>query len=149
MCSSAVRKGGICRATTRKTWVRRPAQRTTTVVPDAEKTDVAAKARDLVESVLKPRHVVAPPEDERFNYIVDIDTKWYRDYFYFFAIYRVPGPTAIRPSFEAKFARLQYRGANRFSLAFMRHTGQWVEPYGDLTLAQCLETIRDDPLFVP
>jgi hypothetical protein len=136
-------------ATTRKTWVYRPARPATTVVPDAVKADVSAQARDLVETVLKPRHIEPPPDDERFNYIVDIDTKWYRDYFYFFAIYRSPGPTAIRPSFEAKFARLRYRGANSFSLAFMRHTGQWIEPYADLTLAQCLEMIRDDPSFVP
>jgi hypothetical protein len=89
---------------------------------------VAARARELVESELKPRHIGPPPDNEHLNYIVDIGTKWYRDYFYFFATYKVPGPTAITPSFEAKFARLQYHGANRFGLAFMRHTGQWAEP---------------------
>src|SRR6266851_4939257 len=106
-------------ATKRKTWVYSPPRQAKPPVPEAIKADVAAQARDLIESVLKPLHVKPAPDDERFNYIVDIDTKWYHAYFYFFATYRSPGPTAISPSFEAKFARLTYRGANRFSLAFM------------------------------
>jgi hypothetical protein len=136
-------------ANRRKTWVYVPPKPSKPTVPAATKADVAAKARELVESVLKPRHVKPPPDDERFNDIVDIATKWYRGYFYFFATYHVPGPTAIAPSFEAKFARLEYTGANRFTLAFMRHTGQWVELYPDLPLEQCLEAIRDDPFFIP
>jgi hypothetical protein len=133
----------------RKTWVYVPPKPSKPTVPAAVKADVEARARELVESVLKPLHVKPPPDDERFNYIVDIDTKWYRSYFYFFAIYRSPGPTAISPSFESKFARLEYTGANRFTLAFPRHTGQWVEPYSDLPLEQCLEAIRDDSFFIP
>jgi hypothetical protein len=115
-------------AATRKTWVYSPSRPAKPSVPEATKADVAARARELVESELKPRHIGPPPDNEHLNYIVDIGTKWYRDYFYFFATYKVPGPTAITPSFEAKFARLQYHGANRFGLAFMRHTGQWAEP---------------------
>jgi hypothetical protein len=136
-------------AATRKTWVYSPSRPAKPSVPEATKADVTARARELVESELKPRHIEPPPDNEHLNYIVDIGTKWYRDYFYFFATYKVPGPTAIAPSFEAKFARLQYHGANRFGLAFMRHTGQWAEPYADLTLEECLATIRDDPFFVP
>ena len=133
----------------RKRWVYAPPKPSKPSVPAAIKADVEAKARALVESVLKPLHVKPPPEDERFNYIVDIGTKWYRSYFYFIATYRSPGPTALSPSFEAKFARLEYRGPNHFGLAFMRHTGQWVEPYPDLSLDECLEAIRDDPFFIP
>jgi len=122
----------------RKTWVYVPPKPAKPTVPAALKAEVAAKARELVESELKPRHVKPPPDDDQSNYIVDLDTKWYRGYFYFFATYCCPGPTAISPSFESKFARLEYSGANRFALAFMRHTGQWVEPYCDLDLEQCL-----------
>lgn len=136
-------------AARRKTWVFSPPKQAKPPVPDVIKAAVAAQAREFVESVLKPRHVLPPPENERLNYIVDIDTKWYRTYFYFFATYRSSGPTALAPSFEAKFARLAYRGANHFDLAFMRHTGQWVEPYSDLMLEQCVTTIQDDPFFVP
>ena len=133
----------------RKTWVYVPPKPTKPTVPAALKADVEAKARELVESELKPLHVKPPPDDEQFNYIVDIGTKWYRSYFYFFSAYCCPGPTALSPSFESKFARLEYAGSNRFALAFMRHTGQWFELYPSLPLDQCLETIRDDPWFIP
>jgi len=136
-------------ADTRKRWVRVPPKPSRPTVPAATKADVEARARELVESVLKPLHVKPPPDDQRFNYIVDIGTKWYRSYFYFFATYRSPGPTALSPTFEAKFARLEYTGADRFNLAFMRHTGQWIELRFDLSLDQCLDAIRHDPFFLP
>lgn len=133
----------------RKTWVYVPPKQAKPTVPAALRVEVEAKARELVESVLKPLHVKPPPEDERFNYIVDIGTKWYRSYFYLYATYRSPGPNALSPSFEAKFARLGYTGGGSFSLAFMRHTGQWIEVYSDLSVDQCLQAIKDDPFFIP
>jgi hypothetical protein len=133
----------------RKIWVYVPPRPAKPTVPAALKLEVEAKARELVERVLKPIHVKHPPEDERFNYIVDIGTKWYRGYFYLYATYRCPGPNALSPSFEAKFARLDYTGDNRFGLAFMRHTGQWIELYSDLSVDECLQAIRDDPFFIP
>lgn len=133
----------------RKRWIYAPPKPAKPSVPAALRLEVEAKARELVESALRPRHVKAPPKDERFNYIVDIGTKWYRSYFYFFAIYRSPGPNALSPSFEAKFARLEYTGAGRFSLAFMRHTGQWTQVYSDLSVDECLRAVKDDPFFIP
>jgi hypothetical protein len=135
--------------TRRKTWVYSPPQQAKPRVPDALKREVDAKARALIEAVLKPQHVKPPPADERFNYLVDIYTKWYRCYFYFCATYASPGPTALSPSFEVRFARLEYLGTDRFSLAFMRHTGQWVELYPSLTLDECLAAIKDEPYFLP
>lgn len=55
----------------------------------------------------------------------------------------------MSPSFEDKFARLEYTGLDRFNLAFKRHTGQWVEIFTDLTLAECLEEIEAGNFFVP
>jgi hypothetical protein len=135
--------------TQRKTWVYSPPKPAKPTIPDALKREVDARARDLIEVVLKPQHVKLPPADARFNYIVDIDTKWYRSYFYFCATYASPGPTALSPSFEVRFARLEYRGADRFSLAFMRHTGQWIELYPSLTVDECLAAIADEPYFLP
>ena len=133
----------------RKMWVYSPPRPPKPRVPDTVKAEVDAKASELVESTLKPKHVKPPPDDERFNYIVDIYTKWFRSYFYFCATYRSPGPRAITPSFEVRFARLEYVGAKRFSLSFMRHTGQWWELYPDLSLEECLAAIRDEPYFFP
>jgi len=118
-------------------------------VSDAVKTAVTTKANELIETVLKPQHIKPPPEEPRFNYIADIYGKWYQRYFYFCATYNAPGPNAIAPSFETKFARLEYAGNNNFHLSFMRYTGQWVELYTDQSLDECLETIKDDPNFFP
>lgn len=108
---------------------------------------VQQKAHELIETILKPRYVLTPSEEPKFNYIVDIYTKWYRHYFYFCAKYQVVGPHAIRPDFERKFARLEYIGGNRFNLSYERHNGQWLEIYADLTLDECLSAVRDDPWF--
>jgi hypothetical protein len=65
------------------------------------------------------------------------------------ARYNSPGPNAIAPFFEAKFARMEYARDGRFSLAFMRYTGQWIELFQDLSLDECLSRIRADPMFQP
>lgn len=118
-------------------------------MPDDVKRDLEKKAEALVDAVLKPNHVKPPPEDARFNYIADIYTQWYRNYFYFCARYHRPDPAASPPSFEEKFARLAYVGNGRFNLSFMRHTRQWVELYTDLPVDECLAAVKDDPWFQP
>lgn len=131
-----------------KRWVYSPRKPTPPPVPMMLKEEVTTKANALIETVLKPRYVQPPPENPQFNYIVDIYGKWFRSAFYFCATYQVPGPDAIEPSFEAKFARMQYAGNQRFHLAFMRYTGQWIdELYRDATVDECLAAVRDDPYF--
>ena len=133
----------------KKSWVYSPRKQSKSKVPDRLKQTVKEQADELVETVLIPRHVKPPPEDDQFNYLVNIYTKWHRNYFYFCSTYNSPGPHAISPSFEDKFARLEFVGTDRFNLAYMRHTGKWWEVYPDLSLNECLNTIRDDPLFMP
>jgi hypothetical protein len=133
----------------RKTWVYSPSKGPKPKVPAHVKAELERKANALVEAALKSAHVKPPPEDARFNYIVDIYTKWYRNYFYFCARYHVPGPNAIKPFFEAKFARMEYIGNDRFALSFMRYTEQWVELYTDLSMDECLSAIQDEPFFYP
>ncbi len=130
-----------------KPWGSSPRKTTSSQLPEALKIEVTTKANELIQMVLKPRYIQPPPENPQFNYIVDIYGKWYQRAFYFCAEYCVPGPNAIVPNFEAKFARMQYAGKGRFHLSFMRHTGQWIELYTDLTVDECLAAIRDDPNF--
>lgn len=130
-------------------WVYGPPKLPPPKVPANVKAEVQLKANDLVETVLKPQHIKPPPKDYRFNYIMEIYTKWYRHYFYFCAKYSSPGPNAITPFFETKFARLEYLSGSRFNLSFMRHTGQWIEVYPNLSLGKCLAAIIDDPFFQP
>lgn len=132
-----------------KRWVYSPAKQSKPKVPDAVKAEVETKANKLVEEVLKPEHVKLPPEDATFNYIVDIYTKWYRNYFYFCAKYHVPGPHAISPSFESKFARLEYLANDRFNLSYMRYTEEWWEIGSGLSLDACLKAIKESPHFIP
>jgi hypothetical protein len=118
-------------------------------VPEAVKAEVTTKANELIETVLKPKHIQPPPENPQFNSIVDIYGKWYQRYFYLCATYRTPRPDAEVSSFEAKFARMEYAGNTHFHLSFMRHTGQWVELYTEMSLDECLASIRDDEFFFP
>lgn len=133
----------------KKTWVYRPSKSPAPKVPTSVKAEVQERANELVETILKPKHIKPLPKDERFNYLVDISTKWYRHYFYFCAKYCSPGPNALSPFFETKFARLEYRGRNQFNLSFTRHTGDWIEVYPNMSLDKCLAAVRDDPFFYP
>ncbi|HME54063.1 MAG TPA: hypothetical protein VKM55_17685 [Candidatus Lokiarchaeia archaeon] len=80
---------------------------------------------------------------------MDIYSRWYRNYFYFCSKYSSPGPNAISPFFETKFARMEYMPNGRFNLAYMRYTGQWLEVFTDLSLEECLEMIEKGPWFHP
>jgi hypothetical protein len=130
-----------------KRWVYSPPKPATPNVSEDLKTEVTTKANELIETILKPHYIQPPPENPQFNYIIDLYGKWYHSSFYFCAKYCVPGPNAIVPDFEAKFARMQYAGGNRFHLSFMRYTGQWVQLSSDLTIDECLVAIRDEPYF--
>ncbi len=136
---------------TKKAWVYRPRRqkRPSPKVPDFIKAEVKSRADELIETVLKPEHVTPPPEDNDFNYLVNIFSKWYRHYFYFCSKYDCPGPNALSPSFESKFARMEYLGQDRFNLAFRRHTGQWIEIYSGLSLEESLGAVEKDPFFAP
>jgi hypothetical protein len=109
----------------REPWSIHPAKKRASVT-GSFKAKVEARAKDLIDSVLKPKYVQPPPAGEQFNYIIGIEAKWYRNYPYFFSIYACPGPNALSPTFESKFARMEPLGGGKFALSFMRHTGEWV-----------------------
>jgi len=114
------------------------------------KAEVEAKAKDLIDNVLKPKHVKPPTVGEPFNYVTDIKAKWYRHYFYFFSIYACPSPNAVSPTFESKFARMEPIGGGKFSLYFMRYTGkEWVGIGDQMSVDECMKAIQDDAWFVP
>jgi hypothetical protein len=118
-------------------------------IPDSLKTEVEAKARELIETGLKPKHVQPPPTGHQLNYITDITTKWLGSKCYFVSTYACPGPNAISPTFDSKFARMEYLGNDKFALYFMRHTGEWVGIYDALSVDECMKAIQDDAWFVP
>jgi hypothetical protein len=132
----------------RDPWNIRPAKKRAAVTASI-KAEVEAKAKILIDKALKPKHVLPPEEGVQLNYIIDIGAKWFRSYFYFFSIYACPGPNALSPTFESKFARMEYLGNARFALYFMRYTGEWVGIYDSLSVDECMKAIQDDEWFVP
>ncbi len=132
-----------------KRWIYSPRKPRPPKVPGHLKQRVTRAATELIEKILKPTNIKPPPKDMQWNYLVDICAKWHGSYFYFCATYNSPGPYAISPSFELKFTRMEYKGGDRFALAYMRHTGRWVEVYDGLSLNKCMEAIQDDPWFQP
>lgn len=133
----------------RKAWMISPGKSPKLSVPDSTKAELEAKATDLIENVLKPKHVLSHKTDQQFNYITDIGAKWHRNYFYFISTYACPGPNALSPTFESKFARMEYLGDGKIALYFMRHTGEWVGIYDALSVDQSMKAIQDDAWFIP
>jgi hypothetical protein len=84
------------------------------------------------------------------NYITDIGAKWHRGCFYFISTYACPDPNAFSPTFQSKFARMEYLGAGKFALYFMRCTGkEWVGIFDALSVDECMKAIQDDEWFAP
>ena len=130
-------------------WGYKPKKKSSPKAPELIKAQVKTRADTLIHTVLKPKHITPPPKDTDFNYLVDIFSKWYRHYFYFCSRYNCPSPRALSPSFEDKFARLEYVGPDLFNLAFKRHTGQWVEIYSGLSLEECFNEVEEGVHFIP
>jgi len=133
---------------TKKRWVYSPKKPPKAKITDTVKQKVMTSADKLVKTVLKPKNIQPPPENPQFNYIVDIYTKWYRSYFYFYAKYCCTSPHCIEPFFDSGFARIEYVGHDHFNLSYMRHTGKWAEIYTGLSLEECLTAIKEEPFFV-
>jgi hypothetical protein len=118
-------------------------------VPETVKQMAQEKCDAFVETKLKPRHLQPPPDDTRFNYIVDLYNQWYRNFFYFCAKYRCPASNCISEFFEVRYTRLEYTGEATYTLAYMRHTGKWQEVYSGLSLEECISTINNEQIFWP
>jgi hypothetical protein len=131
-----------------KTWMLpTPTQRTAKApLPASTKTDVDARAVKLVEK-LESKYVKPPPKEPRFNYIIEVWTKWIGSTLYFGTTYACPGPNAISPSFEVKFARMEHLGGGRFALSYMRHTEKWFKLFPSLTADECLDAVENDCHF--
>ena len=133
----------------RRAWMAAPVTKTKAALHGTLKDEMDTKAKELIERVLKPKHIQPPPEGCQFNYITDITARWIGSTCYFISIYACPGPNAIAPTFEEKFARTAWVGDAKFNLSYMRHTGKWVQFYTGISVDECLKTIQDNPWFQP
>ena len=131
-----------------KTWVYDPKPKKS-AVPEATKNRLSELAAEIIKTDLFPQHVKPARKNDTFNYIVDIYTKWYRNYFYFCAKYHCPGPNALSPYFETKFARLGYLASGKYELAYQRHNGQWWVTNDAISAANAMKEIKEGGLFTP
>ena len=131
-------------ATRKKTWVYSPPKPTKekSKVPEEMKQHMQEKGDEVVENIFKPKYLEPTPEEQTLNHIVDIYTKWYRNYFYFCVKYQCP-PDSYPSSFENKFVRFEYLGDDKFQYSYMRHTGQWW-PTSKMTIDECLEHVTTE-----
>lgn len=128
-------------ATRKKTWVSSPPKPTKTKpkIPEELKQYLQEKGNKIVEDIFKPEYIKIVPEEQTLNHIVDIYTKWHRDYFYFCVKYQCP-PGSRPSSFENKFVRFEYLGDDKLQYSYMRHTGQWY-PTFKMTIDECLKHV--------
>ncbi len=134
----------------RQIWVNKTAPKKIKNQPSDEiKALVKQKADSLIESTLKPTHIKTPPDTLSYNYLANIYSKWYRHCLYFCATYNSPGSNSISPSFETKFARLEYIGEEKFNLAYMRHNNTWLSVFDNISLDEGMELIEKGGCFVP
>jgi len=132
-----------------KRWVYSPKSAPKPKVSDAIKQAVKEQCDEFVETILKPNCIHPPPENMQFNYIVDLYTLWYRNFFYFCAKYHCPAPNCISEYFEVRYTRLEYVTQDSYNMAYMRHTGKWQVVFYDQTLNECLALIKTEEIFRP
>ena len=121
-------------------------------VTEELKKEIEMKSKHLI-GILKEKYIKKLPKKLVHNHLIDIYGKWIQQRFYFCSKYVCP-EGYISPSFENRFARLEYTGKginnkDKFQVFFMRHTGEWIKILEDKTLNKCIEGIKTLPWFVP
>lgn len=116
-------------------------------VTDKQKLKVSQYFEPLILEFKKELQKIKP--NKQFNYVVDIYTKWYQNYFYFCEKYKSEAENRIADEFETKFVRLEFISENNFTFSYFRHTGQWYLVTENNTLEDCLKMIIDNPNFRP
>jgi hypothetical protein len=132
-----------------QTWGYCPPKLSKSKISEFEKANILIKAEKLVNEHLKPAYIKPAPKDADFNHLVDLFVKWHGRYLIFCSDYACPGPHALSPTLESRFARMEYVGRDLFNLSYMRHTECWWEVYSGLTAEECFQLIKEDPLFLP
>jgi hypothetical protein len=110
---------------------------------EREKTEIVAACDKFVADVLKPRFL---PEirPTKYNYVVNLYGKWHGGRYRFIQRLRSDDPDAIEREFDDSFARIDYIGAGRFDVMWMRHTGTWWRLYHSVSLAEALAAVEQD-----
>ncbi len=135
----------------KKRWAYTPPKKSKSKVPETLKAELAEKAKKLIEVTFKPYRLKLDEnaKEHGWNYVVEMYTKWWRNYFYFCSKYHCPSPHALSEYFDECFTRMEYVGGRQFNLAYKRHTEQWWEVFQELTVEECFEMIEGNQIFWP
>jgi hypothetical protein len=134
-------------AKSKKYWIYSPRTGSPVKPSQAEKEAVQEYFHPLIEQ-FKRKYILKNP-DKRFNYLIDIYSKWHQNNFYLCERFRAEHPSRVVDEFESRLVRLKYSGKDQFDLSYFRHTGQWHLVVSSLTLRECKEMILANPLFQP
>lgn len=135
---------------TKKVWYYKPPK----PKPDKlTKERIKERCDKFIESVLKPKFISNEQSAVDELNVIDIYSKWWRNFIHFYAKYRdtrpEPGAEAVEPTSDLKLARIEYLGENKYNLAYFRHTGKWWVIFYEISLEECFEAIEDMPHFHP
>jgi len=131
----------------KKYWVFSPVKNSKTKPSEFDKISIQNYFQPLVES-FKSQYI-KENLNKKFNYLIDVYSKWYQNYFYLCEKFKSEHPNRLTDEFEVKFIRLKYTGKNQFDFSYFRHTGQWHLVADGLTLDECREMILSNPVFQP
>lgn len=131
----------------KKYWMPSSTSNSVIKLSETDKEHVSNYFVPLIET-FKKQYIPKNP-NKKFNYLVDIYSKWYQKYFYLCEKYKSEHPQRIKDEFEIKSVRLKYTGKDQFEFSYFRHTGQWHLISVGLTLEECKEMILSNPVFQP
>jgi RNase P subunit RPR2 len=131
----------------KKMWVFAGTKQSKAKLDDLMKYSIKSECQPLVED-FKRQYIKENP-DKSNNYVVDIYTKWNRNYLYFCQKFKSEHPNRTKDEFEDKFVRLEFLAKDTFNISYFRHTGQWSLVDTNITLKECLEMIQNIPTFQP
>ncbi|MDZ4757428.1 MAG: hypothetical protein SGJ10_04710 [Bacteroidota bacterium] len=86
---------------------------------ESEKIKIQNQCQPLLE-VLKKKYIQNDINKE-YSQLVDIYTRWYRNYFYFCEKIKSEHPDRIMDEFEKNFVRLEYCGKDQFKFSYFWH----------------------------
>lgn len=133
---------------TMKRWMKvverpRPAKAT-----ESQKAAIISACDAFIRDVLKPRFLPEIKPNE-FNYAVDIFGDWRAGRYSFMQRFRSDAPNRLRDEFDRPFARLDFMGADRFDIYWMRHNDQWCLVHQGATLKEALQLLINIPTLHP
>ncbi len=130
----------------KKGWIKTSAKKTSLKVSDVEKSRITEYFQTLIEDF---QARIKPPEDTKLNYLADVFSSWYRNYFYINEKWKSEAENRIENERVNKVVRLEYLGGDSFNFSYFRYTGQWHLVATDITLQQCKEMILGNSNFQP